>query len=215
LTGIIEAGGVFWLTPLLNLFAAENKLVQWKAARKLEIAAPKTVVVSDPRLIPDELGEVVVVKPLGPPDFDDDVGATWVVHTREVGRSDRVLDGLGGAPFLVQERLDADRHLRVVTVLDQAWVCELDAEGLALDWRTVDEAHDSFVVSFGEMTVAADAIRLAHALEVRYSSQDWIASGTRRVFLDLNPAGQWLFLPGVVAGDVTQSIAGWLTASQP
>jgi len=196
------------LTPLFKLLAAENKLVQWSTARALGISVPKTVVVSDPALIPDELGDALVAKPLGPSDFDDDSGKTWVVHSSEVHRSDSRLEALSGAPFLIQERLHADRHLRVVTVLDQAWVFELSSSGLPLDWRTVDAAHESFMRTEEEETVAAAAGKLARTLEVGYSSQDWIASGARRSFLDLNPAGQWLFLP--TAAEITSSIAAWL-----
>src|SRR5919108_2675978 len=54
------------------------------------------------------------------------------------------LHDLAAAPFLLQERLKAEQHLRIVTVIDRAWVCELEAGGLPLDWRTTESAHRSF-----------------------------------------------------------------------
>jgi hypothetical protein len=49
---------------------------------------------------------------------------------------------------------------------------------------------------------------------VAYSSQDWIDDGAPEpAFIDLNPAGQWLFLPESIAGAVTEAIAAHLTGS--
>jgi hypothetical protein len=50
---------------------------------------------------------------------------------------------------------------------------------------------------------------LSAALGVGYSSQDWIEDvDGAHYFLDLNPGGQWLFLP--FADEVTAAIADWL-----
>jgi hypothetical protein len=55
-------------------------------------------------------------------------------------------------------------------------------------------------------------VRLAQSARVGYSSQDWIVEGGEAYFIDLNPAGQWLFLPEPVASEVSGEIAAWLTA---
>ena len=57
------------------------------------------------------------------------------------------------------------------------------------------------------MTTSAreQAIHLAKALGIGYSSQDWLGVGNQRFFIDLNPGGQWLFLPPETSGPVTQS----------
>jgi hypothetical protein len=110
----------------------------------------------------------------------------------------------------VQSRLTAERHLRAVTVKDQCWVCELAAGDLPVDWRRDEAAHDAFVAA-DERGVERDALRLAGAFGVGYSSQDWIVSDGVAHFIDLNPAGQWLFLPEPVASGTTSAIAQWLT----
>lgn len=200
---------VEWLTRLERLSLAEQKLFQAKVARELGIATPDTVVASDPERVPAEFGRELVVKPLGPGSFVDDAGQTRVVFTHLVDRDDERLSDLGGAPFLIQPRVPADAHLRVVTVRDRAWVCALTGAS-ELDWRRDEAAHDSFVAVDGFDDVAAQAPSLARALSVGYSSQDWIVDGERKVFLDLNPGGQWLFLPSAVATAITAEIAEWL-----
>ena len=145
-----------WLSPLGVLFAAEEKLVQQRACRTLGIDFPTTVVVTRPDRIPADLGDRLVVKPLG------------VGHYR-------------------------------------------DAADLPLDWRADEGAHSSFRP--GSYPAIGDrAVALAARLGVGYSSQDWIIdSAGNSTFLDLNPAGQWLFLPEQTACAVTGAIAGWLT----
>jgi hypothetical protein len=206
---VAGAPEVAWLTPLERLFLRENKLLQARAAKALGIAIPRTAVVSQRVLLPVDLGDSLVVKPLGASTFTDSEGTERVVWARELGRDSPALDSMEGAPFLVQPFLKADRHLRAVTVNEEVWLCELDAQDMPTDWRRDERAHESFVTA-SEPSVERDAIRLATSLGVGYSSQDWIVAEGVSYFLDLNPAGQWLFLPDEVGSAVTNSIASWL-----
>jgi glutathione synthase/RimK-type ligase-like ATP-grasp enzyme len=208
--GLAGDADVEWLTPLERLFLCESKLLQERAARKLGILTPQTAVTSERSLIPAELGQDLVAKPLGTSHYSSQDATEQVIWTKALDVSAPELDLLAGAPFILQARLEAERHLRVVTVRERAWVCELDAAGLELDWRGSEEAHHSFT-SASEPEVAEKARALAAVMGVGYSSQDWIVSDGDPYFLDLNPAGQWLFLPEPAVSDITESIAEWLT----
>lgn len=214
LSSIIEAEAISWLTPLPRLFFQENKLVQSGVAERLGIRTPKTVVVSDKQFIGPESGEQFIIKPLGVSTYTEEACLEMVVWTTQVSRDSPALDQLGGAPFLVQEQLRPDRHLRIVTVSDQAWVCELPGRDLPVDWRRDETAHNSFT-ECSESLVAQDALQLSKALNVGYSSQDWIITEDIAYFVDLNPAGQWLFLPERVAESVTSHLASWLLTAGP
>jgi hypothetical protein len=207
--GLAAHPAVDWLTPYRRLVAAENKLRQAAVAAALGIATPRTVVTADASTIPAALGDTVVVKPLGAGHFTHHDGEARVVYAQPLRRDDPRLGALGGAPFLVQEPVPARRHLRVVTLQDRAWSCALDAAGLPLDWRADEDAHHSFTPAH-EPAVEDAALALARRLGLGYSSQDWIDTGRGLVFLDLNPAGQWLFLPEPVSGDVTEQLAAHL-----
>jgi glutathione synthase/RimK-type ligase-like ATP-grasp enzyme len=200
---------VRWLTPLERLFFAENKLLQIRAAREIGISVPATAVSAASSDIPEALGSPLVVKPLGPSHFSDEVGAEQVLWSQPLERSAPELAHLSGAPFILQEHIRADRHLRVVTVRSRAWICSLDAAGLPLDWRRSEAGHSAFEVA-DEPKLAEASKQIAAALSVGYSSQDWILSDGRFHFIELNPAGQWLFLPEPVASEVTAEIAAWL-----
>lgn len=208
LGGIVRSDGIDWLATPDRAFAVENKLVQYRAARELSIPVPATMVASAVADVVAVLGDRFVIKPLGPGHFFDD-GAARAVFAVEVAAGDPVLQDLGGAPFIAQQQVRADRHLRVVTVRERAWVCALDASGLGVDWRRTRTAHEGFR-RVDEPGVAEAAVRLADALGVGYSSQDWVEGDGQAWFLDLNPGGQWLFLPDPTGAEVAVAIAAWL-----
>jgi hypothetical protein len=188
------------------MIRAENKLVQYARAREQGIPVPRTIVASNPADIGDEFDERVVVKPLGVGDFLVG-GIPHAVHATEVSRDDPVLSGLAEAPFLIQRLVRATAHLRVVTVASQSWTARLDATAVPLDWRQSELAHAAWEAN-PDAVVEHQATRLASALGVRYTSQDWIIDGSGLAwFVDANPAGQWLFLPGEIAEAVTRAIA--------
>ncbi len=199
-----------WLTGLDALTAAEGKLHQYAAAGACGLAVPKTIVSNDVGFV-RQLGPDLVAKPLGPSHFMGSDGE-WLSVFTEAFDPESPMDQrmLQGPPFLVQERIEAQTHLRITTVGEQAWVFELDAHGLPIDWREEATAHHSWR-SVDRPDAASSAIRLAQAMNVGYSSQDWIVAGDgREVFIDLNPSGQWLFLPQPAADAVSSAIATWL-----
>ena len=207
---IAEDADIAWLSSYQQLVGTESKLLQARYASRLGITVPATVIASRVADIPAAFGDRLVIKPLGVGHFTEPDGEAMVVFARELDRSDPRLEALCRAPFIVQARVRASRHLRVVTVGTAVWVCGLDAAGLPLDWRDSAASHDAFR-PVDLPIVGRQAVALAEALDVGYSSQDWIDTGDEAVFVDLNPAGQWLFLPEPVRSQVSAAIAGFLS----
>lgn len=202
LAGAVRSADVRWLTPLDVVVAAESKVLQDAVAHRAGVRVPQTVVATS---APD--GECVV-KPIGPGHFVDADGTPWAVPTSRVTSALRA--AAPTAPFLFQEALVAQRHLRVVTVGDRAWCAALDAEGRPLDWRSDDATHIAFR-AVTDADAARAGLEMATAMQVGYSSQDWIETFDDLFFLDLNPSGQWLFLPEPIGGEVTTALADWLS----
>jgi hypothetical protein len=209
LSGIVRTSNIRWLTPPAAAAIAENKIVQYAAAATLGIDAPETLLTSDPNAVQRLPGDRVVVKPLGPGEIRDRDTAN-AVFAQSLSADDPRLALLDGAPFIAQQRIEASRHLRVVTVGKRAWSAAIDVDNdTPLDWRQAPAAHRRFQRS-DEPDVVDGAVRLAGHLDVGYSSQDWIIdTDGRPFFVDLNPGGQWLFLPD--ADEVSDAIAAWLS----
>lgn len=210
LAAMLRQPGVEWLCNVDALFAAENKIVQYRAASALGLRTPATLLAGDPAVLASELGEPFIVKPLGPGNFTDAHGREQVILTQAVTAAELEGTDLLDAPFLAQQLHTARFHLRVVTVAGRAWTAELDARGLPLDWREAARAHHSFEPSSRWPAVERDALRLSHRLRTGVSSQDWIIDESGPVFLDLNSGGQWLFLPDSLTTQVTDRFVAWL-----
>ena len=212
LAAVMRDDTIQWITDLDHLAAAENKILQYRAASKLGITAPQTVVDFDADLLAEQLGSTFILKPIGPGNYADDQGRQRVVYATVVGVGD--LDGvdLSAAPYIGQALVVVRHHLRAVTVGDNAWVTELEAAGVPTDWRRQPRAHDGFQATTSFPQVSKDAVRLARHMGVGHSSQDWVidANTGEHVFLDLNPGGQWLFLPSEVTDRVAADLATWM-----
>jgi hypothetical protein len=212
LTSVLRLSDVTWLTPLDHLVIAENKLGQYAAAARVGVRVPLTVVTNDAAIVRDVIGSDILLKPLGPAHcFDDD--EPYVVPAAAVASNGPELRSLSTAPFIAQQRLSARLHLRVVTVNDGVWACKLDAGSRPLDWRTDSSAHRSFKAIAPPPDVTDGALAVARELHLGYTSQDWVVTDDGHYLLDVNPAGQWLFLPPEVSGAITNAIAAWLVSS--
>ncbi|MGZ6609191.1 MAG: ATP-grasp domain-containing protein [Solirubrobacteraceae bacterium] len=206
---ISRLGGRKWLTSLDAMLDAEDRLRQLDVAAELGLLVPETLVSSSVAEIADRLGERFVVKPLSGGYYWTEDGPR-AVFASELTRDGAAAADFTAAPFVAQQLVEAERHLRVVTVESAAWCCWLDAGDRPLDWRAQPEAHSAWQV--GTDDEACDqALRLADALHVGYSSQDWIRGSQGLTFLDLNPGGQWLFLPDPVGSTVSNAIGRFLS----
>lgn len=199
-----------WLTNIDALQAAEDRVHQLAVARRIGIAVPRTIVSSDPSKIQRELGDDAIIKPLSSGAFVDSEKQPQAVHTAPLTCEILEQGDFGAAPFVAQERIDAKQHLRVVTAGSTVRTAALDADCWPLDWRTADEAHNSWVLHKA-LEVENQAIRLATEIGIGFSSQDWLVPAVGPpTFIDLNPAGQWMFLPDDVANPITEHIVDFL-----
>lgn len=205
---ISRVGATRWLTSIDAMLRAEDRLWQLELVSSTGSRVPRTVVSSDGEHAAAILGRSFVVKPLVGGYYNTGDGPR-AVFAGEVTSGE--LPGLdfGAAPFVAQERLHAHEHLRVVTVEDHAWVAGLTAEGRPLDWRQQDRAHFEWS-ELDRPEVAERALRVAADAGIGYPSQDWIIDDEGPAFLDLNPGGQWLFLPEPIASEITATIAEFL-----
>ena len=214
LVSITRSCGVRWLTELDAMLRAENKLVQAVAATELGIATPQTIVTNDPAELKEAFPEEFIIKPLGQGHFYEDDEAR-VVYTTVLHHDAPELETLGTAPFLAQRKLEARRHLRVVTVRQRLWSASIEGHDWPLDWREAAEAHAAFVSTEPPAEVATGAVAMAEHLDLGYSSQDWLLCDDGCYVVDINPAGQWLFLPEPIASSVAGALAVWLGGGTP
>jgi hypothetical protein len=209
--GALLAADIRWLNSPQSLWRAEHKIVQLQAARDLGLPTAPTVVTNDPRsarrFLQDNLASVAKAVRYGLVATSPAPEFAW---TSRVGQDDEL--EFGAIPTLLQAEVAAKEHLRVVTVGSEVFSYRLASSDL--DWRATTENHALWELSRVDEFISDGARRLAAALDLAYTSQDWIVGmDNRAVFLEANPNGQWMFLEAASDQSITTAIADWLVSS--
>jgi hypothetical protein len=195
-----------WMNDPWRDERAGHKPVQLAAAEEAGLAVPPTLITcvpDDARAFLDELGDrPVIQKPLRPTE------GSWR-PTRMLTPGDRArLDDLRLAPAILQAYVPGT-DIRVTCAGDRLIATAIDAS------RT-DSPHD-FRPAWSQARVepcelpaeVATAIRaLMKALGLRYAALDFRRTiDGQHVFLEANPAGQWLFIEDRTGQPITQAVA--------
>jgi glutathione synthase/RimK-type ligase-like ATP-grasp enzyme len=204
--GALDADCIHWLNKPEAVRRAEFKLRQLMAAKAIGIKTPATVVTNEATVAMEFAARFprVVAKPVRYGLVSTD--APLVAWTTGITANE--LRDLAGPPVMLQERISAAFHVRVVTVGNNVFVATLRTRDL--DWRTDLKNHGHFLPA--ESSVASEvadmALRLSRSLGLGFTAQDWIAPRDGAfTFLEANPNGQWLFLDPLWAGGITDTLA--------
>lgn len=188
IVGSLMAADVRWVDRPDVIQRAEVKQWQIKVAIDLGLRTPRTMVtnrVGEARSFVRTAACVAKSLSSGP-------GLAPYVDTVP----GQFLRSVSAAPTQLQELIPATADIRIATVGGIAfqWSRPRAAHG-QVDWRRYDPRGRTFVPS-EDRRLAEAAPRLARALGLSFSVQDWLMVGDHPVFLEVNPQGNWLFLRG-------------------
>ena len=214
MAGFWDALPVAWVSPPRAIEQSMMKTWQLPAARAAGLTVPRTVVTSDPeqaRRFIDEvgLGRVVCKAFSATQDL-------WR-ETRLVGADEyTLLESVAVAPVIFQEFVPAEVDLRVTVVGEHVFAAAIHSQELpyTLDFRLFLDAPGG--VRMEPTTLPSDVedalLRLVKAAGLRYGAFDLRRTPDgRHVFLEVNPAGQWLFVEQVTGQPITAAMAALLT----
>lgn len=212
LAGLWEILDVFWINPPSRDAAAHRKLFQLQLAEQVGLRYPRTVVTSDA----DEAREFIGVNAPAPTVYKafSATPARWretrVVRPEELGQ----LTTVRHCPVIFQEFIPAERDLRVTIVGPDLFVGEIHpAEGgYAYDYRMDLERC---CISPGKLTPQTEnrLRRLMEHLGLVYGAIDLRRTPEgEEVFLEINPAGQWLFVEERTGQPITAALASLLAS---
>jgi len=185
--------------------AGSRKMWQLQVAARLGLRVPRTCMTNDPararEFLHREPGRVIF-KPFG------GTPATWR-ETRPVREADLdLLESVRYAPVIFQEAV-AGSDVRVTIVGTQVFAAELRTEesGYAYDFR-VDTHHCPTAAHDLPAPVSAGLLRLMEVLGLWYGAVDLRRTPEGDyVFLEINPAGQWLFVEYATGQPIAAALA--------
>ncbi|GAA4405464.1 ATP-grasp ribosomal peptide maturase [Fodinibacter luteus] len=213
MAGFWDSVPVAWVSPPRAVEKAMMKTWQLPAARAAGLLVPRTVVTSDPgraREFIDELGlGRVICKAFSA--TQEHWRETRLVGPDEYDR----LDSVAVAPVIFQEFVPAEVDLRVTVVGEQVFAAAIHSQELpyGLDFRLYLDRPGG--VRMEPATLPCDVedalLRLMTAAELRYGAFDLRRTPDgRHVFLEVNPAGQWLFVEQVTGQPITSAVSSLL-----
>ncbi len=209
--GLYELMDCPWMNPPTANESASRKAYQLKVASRLGMAVPDTLMTSDrdeAMAFVDRLGlEHVIYKIFG---------ATLDVwrETRRLTLDDLpMLDTLDLAPVIFQELVPAQADVRITVVGERVFPMAIDSRATSYD---VD-----FRVTLGDATTSAielpddvhgQVLTLMEELGLAYGAIDMrLTPEGEYVFLEINPAGEFLFSEAGTGFPITDAMADWLS----
>jgi glutathione synthase/RimK-type ligase-like ATP-grasp enzyme len=214
LHGMLDALDCPWMNPRNADAAAHHKPYQWVVAQRLGLQIPRTRVTTRPQAAREFIealrpGRVVFKAFLA-------AAQAWR-ETRWVEPQDlERIDLVRYAPVIFQEYVPGV-DLRITLVGDEIYAAEIDARHTAyeVDMRMVVGEAPMRPVSL-PAALASRLRALQHQLGLVYGAVDMRRTDTGDyVFLEVNPAGQWLFVEERCGLPISQAVADYLARARP
>ena len=207
--GLWSCTDATWVNDPDRDLAASRKLWQLKVATQLGLRVPRTCVTTDPaeaRAFLDSEPAGAIYKPFG---GSEDAWA----ETRLVERADLdVLDHVRFAPIIFQELIPGGRDIRVTVVGNEVHAAEIRAGESAYEYDFRMDCANAPILAHDlpEAVVARLRALMAH-FGLLYGAIDLrLAPDGDYTFLEINPAGQWLFVEHATGQPITSSMAALL-----
>ncbi|MFG3516997.1 MvdC/MvdD family ATP grasp protein [Streptomyces bobili] len=207
--GLFHALPCAWVNPPTKDWAAHHKPYQWAVARRTGLTLPRTLVTNEPErargfIRESGVGRTVFKAFMASADAWRE---TRLVRTEDLA----ALESVRYAPVIFQEYVPGV-DLRVTVVGDRVFTTEIDASRTSYpaDMRMViHEAHVRPVTLPSPVT--GQLLRFMRALGLVYGAVDLRRRPDGEyVFLEVNPAGQWLFAEERTGLPITAEVAALL-----
>jgi glutathione synthase/RimK-type ligase-like ATP-grasp enzyme len=199
----------FWMNPPLSDEVAQRKVRQLQVARRVGLPIPETLITNEPDAARDFVLEH------GPGNIVRKAFRNIAQAPRETIVVDRdqldLIDSVRYAPVIFQRYVPADLDLRVTIVEEDIFATSI---------RSGADYQADYRLGLGSATVepyelpddVAGRLRdLMKAFELHYGAIDMrVMPDGEHVFLEINPAGEWLFISERTGQPIPAAIAASL-----
>jgi glutathione synthase/RimK-type ligase-like ATP-grasp enzyme len=220
LEGGLLAIDAYWLNhPHVNRLA-RSKPLQLALASRVGLSVPDTRITDDPeeiRALYRKWEGQMVAKLVGGQLLLAKAEEQYVVYTTLLTGDDLRSDAaLSACPAIYQRRIEKAYDLRVTIVGEQLFTCRIDAQGSAegaVDWRAAGVGSVPIHACELDPDVAARCLALMRALGLDLAGLDLLVTPEgETVFLEVNAAGQWLWVQQATGLRIASAIVDQLLA---
>lgn len=207
--GLFEAMDALWINPPARDASASHKPYQLALAQRLGLEIPQTMMTSDPEAARAFWracdGDVIYKQFIALPE-------AWS-ETRRLGEAEtKVADAaIRLAPVIFQRHVAAVADLRVTIVGDEIFAAAVDVRDLAYDVDVRLNLNAKHVAHDLPDDVADTLRALMRRLGLVYGAIDLrLTEDGRYVFLEINPAGQFLYVEQQTGQPIAAALAAAL-----
>jgi len=212
--GLWQSLEVFWINHPTRDEVAARKVYQLQIALEVGLNIPRTLVSNDRQEVQSFINAVgegqVIYKSFSATEHE------WR-ETRLLKQAElALLDGVRYAPVIFQEYIPAQVDLRITVVGGEMFPAAIYSQqtSYAVDFR-MDWANARAEPHVMPDAVAAKLRALMERLGLVYGAIDMrLTPQGEYVFLEINPAGQWLFIEQRTGQPITAALAARLAASE-
>lgn len=212
MTGFLASLGLAWVNPPGLDEAAHHKPYQLQVASEIGLPLPRTLITNDPAAAAD------FHRRNGP---GGTIYKTFLA-TEEHWRETRILqpdelamlDSVRYAPVIFQEFVPAVADIRATVVGDTVIAAAITAapEGYSYDYR-MDMDGARFEPTTLQPRTQRSVLALMRRLGIVYGAVDLRRTPTgEEVFLEVNPAGEWLFVEERTGQPITEAMVDLLVS---
>jgi hypothetical protein len=209
LTGVWRALDCFWMNPPAADEAGQRKVRQLQLARQAGLPVPETLITNDPSaalaFAAERLERGVIRKAFR--NISEAPRSTALVTADDLAR----IGDVRYAPVTFQQFVPAALDLRVIVVEDEIFAAAIRSEPeYRTDYRPGIGSAEFFPYTMPD-DVASALLTLHRRLGLVYGASDFrVTPDGQHVFLEVNPAGEYLFASERTGQPVPQAIAACL-----
>ncbi|QVQ54440.1 ATP-grasp ribosomal peptide maturase [Spiractinospora alimapuensis] len=208
-----------WLNHPSRIANAEYKPLQLRVARELGLRVPETIVTnvaSDAKAFATGLGRPVIYKPFSPRGVIDEDGRQHLLFATPVTAEQIDDPALHLTTHMIQEYVAHTHAVRLCVVDTDMFAAEIHSGSIAghLDWRK-DYAALKYSRTTPPAHIRATVQSFMSHFDLRFGAFDFLVDESGRwVFLEINPNGQWAWIPEV-APMIASALATALQEGRP
>lgn len=213
LGGLWHALDLFWVNDPARDHVAHRKVAQLRVAQQCDLRLPDTMVTNDPdtarRFIDRHGYRQVIFKAFSA--LEEEWRETRILGTSELD----VIDHVQYAPVIFQEYVEAVYDLRITVVGDEVFAAAIHSQETSypVDFR-MDMANARIEAVELPAIVRKRLGMFMQDLGLEYGAIDMrLRPDGEYVFLEINPAGQWLFIEEATDQPITAALARLLVTA--
>jgi glutathione synthase/RimK-type ligase-like ATP-grasp enzyme len=199
------------IDPEISFISTQNKFTQLAIASQLGLVGPATLVTNNPGAARDFAARHTNVALKSVAGYGSKIpGGFYAAYTALV--TPEILerfDAIRFAPVCLQEYVPKAYELRITVVGENIFPCRIgsqETERTRIDWRRYDASTPHSVHQIHDGLKKSLLAMMKH-FAVRFASFDFIVTpDNREMFLEMNPASQYLWIEQLTGMPITDAI---------